>query len=49
MLGKQWKSSTAEQRAPFVEMASQDKARYEREMTIYNEYGRTTLPEGWQG
>jgi len=35
-LGEKWKKLSPEERAPYLEMASEDKKRYEREMQEYN-------------
>lgn len=35
-LGNKWKSLSVEERKPYVEMAAQDRQRYEREMELYN-------------
>ena len=33
---ERWKAVTPEQRAPLVALADADRARYEREMAVYN-------------
>lgn len=46
ILGEQWKAMSEEQRKPYVDMQTAEKARYDTQMKEMETKGYFTLPDG---